>query len=206
MIFHDIEQNTDEWLQLRLGKATASKFACFMANDGKAFGEPAKEYALQLALERITDQSTANGYSNDHMERGKEQEPIARMLYEQEYFTKVLNGGFFDYGDYGDSPDGLIGESGVIEIKSVIAKVHYATLIRGTFDPSYKWQLIGHLECTNRDWVDFVSFCADFPESKKLIVHRLVKDDFQDEIARLKARREEFLNLVIETQKNIIKG
>ena len=195
MIFHDIQQNTDPWMALRLGKATASQFATFMANDGKAFGEPAKRYALQLALERETGRK-ADGFSNEHTERGHEQEPIARMLYESERFVDVSNGGFFDCGEYGDSPDGLIGYDGVIEIKSVIAPTHYATLQRGSFDPSYKWQLVGHLDCTGRAWCDFISYCADFPDDSQLIVHRLHRDAVTDEIERLNKRRAEFLELV----------
>lgn len=204
MIFHNVAQNTDEWQALRLGKATASNFACFMANEGKAFGDPAKSYALQIALERITGEKDDNGYTNEHMERGHEQEPIARMLYEEENFVEVSNGGFFDWIHYGDSPDGLIGTDGVLEIKSVIPKTHYATMQRGSYDPAYKWQLIGHLDCTGRDWVDFASYCAKFPEENRLIVHRVLRSEVQDEIERLNARRNEFLVLVNEIQNRIL--
>lgn len=203
MVFHDVQQNTEDWQALRLGKVTASNFACFMANEGKAFGEPAKAYALRIALEIATGRRSENGYSNDHMERGHEQEPIARRLYEDTYFVNVSNGGFFDWGSYGDSPDGLVGSDGGIEIKCVIDKVHYATLLRGSFDPAYRWQLIGHLDCTGRDWFDFVSYCADFPEEKRLLVYRLHRDDYLDEIRRLRERRNEFLNLVQVTLANI---
>ena len=196
MLWHNVEQNTDAWQALRCGKATASQFGCFMANDGKAFGDPAKKYALQLALERVTGRKSEFGFSNEHMDRGHEQEPVARMLYEDERFVDVLNGGFFDCGDYGDSPDGLIGDEGVLEVKSVIASTHYATLRRGSFDPSYRWQLIGHLDCTGRDWVDFASYCSDFPEGRQLIVHRLTLAECADELERLRARRAEFLELV----------
>jgi hypothetical protein len=199
MIWHDVEQNSDEWMELRIGKATASCFGSFMANDGKAFGDPAKRYALQIALERSTGKKADYSFSNDHMERGHEQEPIARMMYEQERFIDVSNGGFFDCGEYGDSPDGLVGEDGVIEIKSVITSTHYATLMRGSFDPAYRWQLVGHLDCTGRQWVDFCSYCADFPESKQLIIHRLTRDGCAAELERLRARRAEFLALVKET-------
>ena len=92
MIFHDVEQNTDTWDELRLGKATASKSPSWMANDGKAFGEPAQRYALQLALERITGRKAEYSFKNDDMERGHEQEPIARMLYEEQFFVDVANG------------------------------------------------------------------------------------------------------------------
>lgn len=203
MIYHDVEQNTDEWQALRCGKVTASNFACFMANYGKAFGDPAKKYALQIALERINGVKSENSYSNEHMERGHEQEPIARMIYEDEHFTEVGNGGFFDCGLYGDSPDGLVGENGVIEIKSVIPSVHYATLARKSFDPSYKWQLVGHLDCTGRDWVDFVSYCSEFPPHNQLLVYRLHKDDVDDELTMLQKRRSEFLGLVLDIEEKI---
>lgn len=203
MRFHDVAQNTDEWQMLRIGKATASNFATFMANDGKAFGEPAKRYALQLALEIDTGRKAEYSFSNEHMERGHEQEPIAKMLYSEETFTDVMNGGFFCWGTYGDSPDGLVGADGVTEFKSVTAPVHYATLMRRSFDPAYRWQLIGHLDCTERQWVDFVSYCGEFPAGKQLIVHRLYRDDYTEELSRLRQRRADFLGLVQETLQNI---
>lgn len=203
MVFHDVEQNSELWFDLRLGKATASRFGCFMANEGKAFGDPAKDYALQLALEQATGKKAEFGFSNEHTERGHEQEPLARMLYEDEHFVTISNGGFFDWTEYGDSPDGLVGNDGVLEIKSVIAKTHYATLRRGSFDPVYKWQLIGHLDCTGRDWVDFASYCSDFPAHKQLITYRVCREQVEQEIIRLNERRQEFLTLVQDIRRSI---
>ena len=199
--WHDVEQNSDEWENLRLGKITSSSFNIIMANYGKAFGEPAKKYALKLALERIKNCKSEYNYSNAHMERGHEQEPIARMLYEDLYFTEVTNGGFFDCGFYGDSPDGLVDNDGVIEIKSVIDTTHYANIKRGTIDPSYKWQVIGHLDCTGREWCDFISYCADFPETSQLIVYRIYRKDVIEEIKMLSERRKLFNDLI----KNLIR-
>lgn len=203
MKWHDVEQNSNEWLDLRAGKVTASKFGAIMANFGRAFGQPAKDYALNIALERITGNRADPGYNNSHMERGHEQEPIARMLYEEENYVDVTNGGFFDCGSYGDSPDGLVGDDGVIEIKSVIAKVHYATLRRDAQDPAYKWQIIGHLDCSGRDWVDYVSYCSEFPEPTQLITHRIYAESCREDIDNLRERREEFLTLVASIKKEI---
>ena len=276
MKFHDVEQNSEAWLELRLGKVTASRFGAMMAFDsdpvddyiklnfgpkdhvdksifnflnGKRlgsnqqktvdfikshvkhdfddtekcihdsilshskalnlpkndFGDQAKGYALQLALEIINNRSSDYGFSNAEMERGHMQEPVARMLYEDEYFVTVENGGFFDCGEYGTSPDGLVGEDGGIEIKSVIPTTHFANLQRGGIDPAYKWQVIGHLDCTGRNWFDFVSFCSDFPPEKRLLVYRTNRIDVVNEIQSLRERRSQFLGLVQDTIK-FIKG
>lgn len=191
--FHNVQQNTDEWQALRLGKVTNSNAGTFMANLGKSFGDPAKRYALQIALEQLTGVKAGAGFTNEHTERGHEQEPIARMLYQEETFSVVSNGGFFDWGQHGDSPDGLVGEAGGIEIKCVIAPVHFDTIRRGTFDPAYKWQLIGHLDCTEREWFDFVSYCADFPAGSRLFIDRLHRRDYLVEIEQLRERRAELL-------------
>lgn len=201
--FHDVEQNSEPWMALRLGKATASQFGTFMANYGKPFGDPAKRYALQLALERITGNKAGVSFTNEHMERGHEQEPIARMLYEEETFCRVSNGGFFCWRLYGDSPDGLIGNEGALEVKSVIAPTHYENIRRGRFDPSYKWQLVGHIDCAERQWVDFVSYCADFPRDSQLFVSRLWRGECAEELAMLAERRQQFLALVDDIERDI---
>ncbi len=89
---HDIEQNTDEWLQLRMGLITASNFAAILANNGKAFGKPAIDYAQRIAIEKKTQRSI-DTYSNEWMERGKELESEARELYEGLNFCEVHPGG-----------------------------------------------------------------------------------------------------------------
>lgn len=207
MRWHDVEQNGPEWDALRLGKATASNYGKFMANYGKAFGDPAIRYALQLALERVTGTKSEHSFKSDDMERGHEQEPIARMLYEEQTFSDVTNGGFFDCGEWGDSPDGLIDDDGVLEIKCVIAPVHRETIRRGRFDPAYKWQLVGHLDATGRDWVDFASYCSDYPEHRQLVVYRTYRGEVETELAQLAERRAEFLELVrAETEQLQQKG
>lgn len=201
--FHDVQQNSDEWQALRCGKVTNSNAGTFMANLGKSFGDPAKRYALQIALEQLTGVKAAAGFTNEHTERGHEQEPIARMLYQEETFSVVTNGGFFCWGSHGDSPDGLVGDVGGIEIKCVIAPVHYDTIRRGSFDPAYRWQLIGHLDCTGREWFDFVSYCGDFPAASRLFVHRLYRRDYEQEIAQLRARRDELLALIADIKADV---
>lgn len=196
--FHDIEQNSDEWFQLRSGKLTSSKLGIVMANFGKAFGEPAKKYAVNIAIEQVRGEPISEGFSNAHTERGHQQEPIARMLYEDETFCEVSNGGFFDLGFAGCSPDGLVYDNGVIEIKSVITNVHFANVKRGNIDPAYYWQCVGNLKFTGRKWLDFISYCSEFPEGKQLFVHRIHADNLQSEFAKIDERVGEFELLVNE--------
>lgn len=219
MIFHDVDQNTDEWLDLRVGKITGSAIGKIMAVPrkktdcptcdpkeselSKKFGEPAKKYAIQIALERITEEAQGDSYSNGHMERGHEQEPLARKAYEDEFFCDVSNGGFFDCGSEGCSPDGLVYDDGLIEIKSVIYSIHYKTVERNNIDPSYKWQLYFNLQKTEREWIDFVSYCHAYPKGNKLFVHRLHAVDLVEVFAKMDVRLKEFELLVSEVSKNI---
>lgn len=204
--FYDIEQNTDEWFALRGGLLTSSKLGVIMANYGKAFGEPAKKYAVNIAIEQITGKPISSNYSNEHMERGHEQEPVARMLYEDENFCDVSNGGFFGSDFIGCSPDGLVSNDGVIEIKSVISGIHYANVKRQTVDPAYKWQCIGNLKFTGRKWLDFISYCADYPEDKRLYVHRLLVDNLTEEFYQIDLRVSEFKKLVELSKKLILES
>jgi hypothetical protein len=202
--FIDVAQNSEEWFQLRGGKLTSSNLGKVMANYGKAFGEPAKKLAATVAVQRITGEcSSEGGFSNEHMERGHQQEPLARMLYENETFCDVTNGGFFESDFIGCSPDGLVSDCGVIEIKSVIENIHFSNIKRGGLDPAYKWQCIGNLKFTGREWLDFISYCQAFPIGKQLYVHRIKKEDLAEEFKMIDDRISEFKTLVYGITKTI---
>ena len=74
---------------------------------------------------------------------------------------------------------------------------------RGSVDPAYCWQLVGHLDCTGRNWVDFISYCSEFPEETQLLVYRLYRADYETAIQLLRERRKLFLTLVDEIQQTI---
>lgn len=205
--FIDIQQNQDEWLNLRAGKLTGSAVGDIMANYGQAFGKPAHKLAIKLAIEQITNKPIPSEYTNAHMERGHEQEPIARALYEKFYFCEVGNGGFFDNGKTGSSPDGrVISENGIIEIKSVIYSVHYDNIKRKSFDPAYKWQYLFNLKETGADWIDTISFCSDFPDNSKLYIYRIHAKDSHEGFEMIDIRQEEFFKLVAEKKIEIQRG
>lgn len=204
MQWHNIQQNSPEWAQLRVGKLTASNFAAIMANAPKAFSEQAKRLAVQIAFERINRASYSEhygSYSNADMERGHLEEPIARRLYEEETFCSVSNGGFFCNEFIGCSPDGLVDEEGGIEIKSVLPQTHAATKKRGNFDPAYRWQILGNLAHTGREWWDFISYCSFAPSQHQLLIYRIYRQQYQTQINQLLDREKRFIDLVLKNIK-----
>lgn len=171
----------------------------------KAFGAPAKKYAVNIALEQIQGRPLElDEFVNAHMERGLEQEPIARMAYDEKYFVEVANGGFFSEGWIGVSPDGLVGDAGMVEIKSVVPSTHSANVARQSYDPAYRWQVLGQLRYTGRKWLDFVSYCADYPEGKQLYVCRLKAENFLAEFRAMDKRIALFKELVDSTKENML--
>lgn len=250
MKYHDVEQNTEEWYQLRSGKVTSSKLGVIMASarefivvklsareygvlnittkkvykktykcqedaekfateqkkkaEGKKFTQTAVQYASDIAIEQIKGSPIASNYQNSHMERGHEQEPYARAKYEQTMFCEVANGGFYCDEKCGCSPDGIINQDGVIEIKSVIPNVHYANINRQSLDPAYKWQCYGNLLFTGREWLDFVSYCADYPDDKQIYVYRIYAGKSQDEFSMIQNRLSLFLKLVSDMKQTIL--
>ncbi len=191
-MIHQVEQNTDEWFQLRMGKITSSYFATILANNGKAFGKPALQYAMRVAIESKTNRSIET-FKNEWMERGLEMQQEASEAYEMLTFTDVLPGGFCESGMFGSSSDGLV-DNGMIEIKCPKYSTHFDSLIKGGYDLSYQWQIRGQMWLYDKEWCDFVSYCPDLPHNKQLYIFRVERD--QDEEEKLIIRLNEFAKTV----------
>lgn len=181
IVFHDIEQNTEEWLDLRAGKITSSGVAKVMANYGKAFGAPAKRYAQQIAIDLFLGKRVeVEGVKTQYMERGHLLEPRAIEEYQLLTLRTAINGGFYvsACGRLGDSPDARIeeDEDRLLEVKSVAPTTQLENIKRGAYDPGYKWQLQHHLKTTGKQIVDFISYCPEFPEGKQLKIYEVEKD------------------------------
>lgn len=202
MIFHDVEQNSPEWFKLREGKVTTSNLSKVMANYGKAFGEPAQRYAFKIAKEQVTNERVEEGFTSKAMDDGHIYEPIANDLYQERTFNTVTNGGFCQHDKYlnfGGSPDGLILEqSGGVEYKSVIDWTQRNTIKRGSFDPAYKWQLLGNIWLCGLDWIDFVSYGITYTDAKQLFIHRVTREEHATDIAKIEPRLVEFEQLIKE--------
>jgi putative phage-type endonuclease len=197
-----IEQGSPEWFAARIGKVTASKLNDVMATL-KSGGEAAtrKNYRAQLIAERLTG-TKMESFTNAAMQWGTDNEPIARAMYEIKTGNDVAQVGIIDHSFIpmtAASPDGLIGNDGLIEIKCPNTATHIDYLLAGVAPADYHNQMLWQMECTGRAWCDFVSFDPRLPEDLQLFIVRFNRDDARLEEMRLGV--EKFLsevNVVIE--------
>ncbi len=172
MIIHTCEQRTDEWHALRLGRITATQFGT-MANGRK---DTIETLCHKIAAEKITGVSSDGTYTNEAMERGIELEDEAIKYYEVKQLVHVQRVGFISADDYfGVSPDGLVGDEGLPEIKCPQAHTHLKYLRKGGWR-DYKWQCQGQLYVSRRKWLDFVSYHPDYPEHQRMLIERVLPD------------------------------
>lgn len=165
-IHADLEQGTDEWLQARCGLLTASTIGKLITPTLKtANNDTSRGLINTLAAERITGHVDYVQPSFD-MQRGTDDEPFARDAYSQHH-APVTEVGFItrDFGEYtlGYSPDGLVGDDGLIEIKSRRPKAHVATILAGEPPAENMAQLQTGLLITGSKWIDYVSYCQGMP-------------------------------------------
>jgi putative phage-type endonuclease len=173
---HHIEQGSDEWHALRRGMITASAVSRLITGTGKpANNDTSRTHLLQLLGERITGESDASFYGDD-MARGHLLEPLARDIY-AEHRAPVEECGFvtadFDGTVIGYSPDGLVGDNGLIEIKSPRQKHHLRSLLSDEVPVEYVPQVQTGLAVTRRRWCDYISYAPGLP----LFIHRCQRDE-----------------------------
>ena len=174
-----MEQRTEEWFAARLGKVTASKVADVMARTKTGYSTSRENYMAQLICERMTGQKQES-YTNAAMEWGTETEPLARAAYEAFKDVLVDEVGIIDHPFIpmsAASPDGLISDDGMVEIKCTNTATHFDTLLNGKMPSKYMPQVQWQMACANRLWVDFVSFDPRAPEGLQLFVTRIERDD-----------------------------
>jgi len=175
-----IEQGTAEWFSMRLGKVTATRVADVTAK-GKGSAEAAgvRNYRAQIVCERLTG-TVEETYINAAMQRGTDLEPLARECYEFLKGVTVEQVAFVDHptiANAGSSPDGLVGEDGLVEIKCPNTATHIEYLLNGEPPPAYQKQMLWQMACTGRKWVDFVSYDPRLPEELQLFVVRFYRDE-----------------------------
>ena len=170
MLIHNVEQGTEEWFACRLGKLTAS-----VAKTISTAGKGLETLCLEKATERLTGKPTET-YKNDAMEQGNLLESEARAIYELETGATVEQVGFVEANEYvGVSPDGLVGDDGLIEIKCPTNKTYTQYLLDGKIKPEYYSQMQMQMTITGRAWCDYVVYNPNF--KKSIVIQRVYPDD-----------------------------
>jgi putative phage-type endonuclease len=174
----DIIQGTPEWHAIRLGKVTASRVADVIAKTQKGWGASRANYAAQLIAERLTGE-VGESFTNAAMIHGTETEPEARRAYEFYQDVDVVQVAFVPHPSIamaGASPDGLVGDEGLCEIKCPNTATHIETLRAQKVPAKYVTQMQWQMACTGRKWCDFVSYDPRMPEAMRLFIKRIDRD------------------------------
>jgi putative phage-type endonuclease len=184
---NDIIQGSPEWFGVRCGKVTASRVADIIRRTKTGFSTSRANYMAELVAEKLTGIPAAS-FTNAAMQWGTDNEPNARAAYEFKTASDVTLLGFSIHPvirDSGASPDGLVGTDGLVEFKCPNTATHIETLLTGKIDPDYITQMQWQMACTGRQWCDWVSYDPRMPESLKLFIQRVERD--QDRIDELEA-------------------
>jgi len=171
-----MEQRSEEWFQARLGKVTASRVADVLAKIKSGESASRRNYKIQLVSERLTGEKQET-YINQAMQDGIDREAFARDRYVQQ-FGEVEEVGFIKHPtlEAGASPDGIVGEDGILEIKCPMGSTHTETLMTQDVPSRYVPQIQFQLLVTGRKWCDFVSYNPMFPEHLQVFVKRVEAD------------------------------
>jgi hypothetical protein len=199
----NLAQGSEEWLGVRRGRITGSRFKD--ARDKLKNGQPSKAalaYAMDTARERLGGSAPAK-FQNAAMRVGNEQEPVARAQYEAKTGYLVDEAGFYltDEGLFGLSPDGLIDDDGVLEIKTMVSSDTLFTAVADGDLSEYLDQINGYLWLLGRQWVDLVLWVPDLDH---IVIHRIEREEAA--IEALEADLIAFAKLVNEYETKLRKA
>lgn len=196
MEYTGFEQGSPEWQKVRLGKVTGSRFDDLMHKGrGGAASKTTESYMVELLSEIVTG-LPADEIKAKPLEWGKKHEPSARACYSMDHSGRIKQVAFIDHPTQprcGFSPDGLIGDDGILEIKCPFtSKVHLKTILTNQVPDEYYWQVQGGLWVTGRQWCDFVSFDPRCPDGLNTWVVRAFREN--SDIADLSERVQKFVD------------
>lgn len=175
----DLIQGSDAWLEARVGSLGASRIAEAVARTKTGWGASRANLMAEMVAERLTG-TPADRFTNAAMQWGTEKEPEARAAYEFLTDVDVALVGIVRHptidGTHA-SPDGLVGEDGLVEIKAPNTATHIETLLGQKVPEKYVTQMQWQMACTGRRWCDFASYDPRLPEAMRLFVSRVERDD-----------------------------
>jgi len=189
-----MEQRTGEWFRARAGKVTASRVADIIAKTKSGYSSSRDNYMAELICQRLTG-SVGESFQNAAMVWGTNTEPLARAAYISAKGTGVEEIGFVPHPtieNAGASPDGLVGEDGLVEIKCPLTNTHMNMILEQEIPTKYHVQMQWQMACTGRQWCDFISFDPRMPEHMQLYIDRVERD--QKMIDNLEAEVAKFLS------------
>lgn len=169
---YDCEQGSEDWFRARMGIPTASEFGTVLAPRAGSEGKMRRTYLHKLAGEIITGEPMER-YGNAHMDRGHEMEAEARSLYAFMSDADPTQIGFLRNGQKGCSPDSLIGDAGMLEIKTKLPHLLIDCILKDDFPAEHKAQCQGALWVAEREWVDIAVYWPRMP----LFVKRAYRDE-----------------------------
>ena len=190
----DFPQGSLDWLASRAGKVTASRIADVMAKIKTGEAAARRDYKAQLVAEILTGRPQEDGYINAEMQFGIDTEPLARAAYEADTGDLVEQCGLVLHPTIdrsAASPDGLVSDSGLVEIKCPKVATHLNYLLDGVVPSKYQPQMLWQMACCEREWNDFVSFRPDLPPALQLFKVRFPRDDKR--IAEMEAEVKTFI-------------
>ena len=196
-------QGTEAWFADRLGKLTASRMADVLARIKSGEAASRANYRAELVAERLGGKRRES-FTSKQMQWGTESEPLAISAYEAEFGVLVEKTGLVDHPAIamsGASPDGLVGDDGLIECKCPDTKTHIETILSDSVPSRYMPQIMWQLACTGRVWCDFVSFDPRMPMEQQLFVKRVQRDEAL--IAEYEAEAIQFLSEVDATESQL---
>jgi len=186
-------QGSQDWFAQRAGKVTASRIADVVAKTKSGWSASRDNYAAQLIAERLTG-VVADTFTNAAMQWGTETEPQAKAAYTLFTGRVIQDVGFVPHPSIpmsGASPDGLVEDNGLVEIKCPNTATHLETLLGSAIDGKYIKQMQWQMACTNKAWCDFVSFDPRLPVNMQCKIIRVDRD--AELIALLEKEVGEFL-------------
>lgn len=204
--YDTIEQGSDEWRALRCGILTASEVKKILTPKLKvANNEKTRQHVYEVAAQRMTEYVEPQ-YISDDMIRGQTDEIYALEMY-SEHYAPVTECGFISDtvsgAIVGYSPDGLVGEDGLVEVKSRMQKYQMQTIADGAVPEEYMLQIQTGLLVSGRKWLDFISYCQRMP----LFVKRVYPDpEYYEAIKDAVAGFENSVTAVIADAKENSKG
>lgn len=194
MALIEVQQGSAEWLTMRCGAVTASRMADVLAKLKKGGDSQArKNYKAELVCERLTNRAYEH-YVTPAMEWGIENEKLAKAAYEAETGVEVRPGGLAVHPSIKwlmASPDGYIGEDGLVECKCPTTATHVEWIAAGVVPAEYHPQMLCQMACSEKQFVDFISFDPRLPYALQLFIRRMERDDAR--IAEMEAEVEKFI-------------